>query len=346
MGVYTMSGKSNEVDNVGIIECQHNPGIEAAYHIVAESEANFNTIMQAVGVAELRVYEESGVEMVYEAADVKGFFGKVKEFFVNLWEKIKGLFKKFFAMFDSLVKSDKDFVNKYKGSITQASTTGFKYKGFNFTLDAVSVSGADSKIEGVVSGLIGSIPDSADSLEAKIKEASDRSELVEKMRGAAIGESSLSAAELSKEIYAKLRSGESTKEEIDNVNTTTLMQDILGTSDLKKAAEKQYSDLEKIIKDAIKETEKTQSELLKGIPSGDSADTTLRALKVKYASNKVSLLKEKMAVLQVVNGAKLTAIKDRNRQSKAICVALMSHKPKNESTTVAESGFLANVTIR
>lgn len=343
MGVYSISNRQVEL-TTGIIECAHEPGLEGAYHIVAESEANYNAIMQAVGVAELAVFESTGMEMVYEAGDVKGFFGKMKEFFLNLWEKIKGLFKKFFAMFDSYVKNDKDFVNKYKKDILSANTKGFKYKGFNFTLDAVDVEKAATKIDSL---LPNSTPSNKAGLEEFVRKHEDRVELVEKMRGAAIGESSLEAAEFTKELFAKLRSGEDTKEELDNVSAHDQLIAISENSALKKAAEKQYKDLEKEVKDAIKSLEKAEKDLLKGVPNkGDKEATELRALEIKAANVHVANLRDKLNVLQIVNGAKLTAIKDCNRQAKAICVALMNYKPKNESTSVYESGFLAGVTIR
>lgn len=344
MGVYSMSNRELEL-TTGIIECAHEPGLEGAYAIVAESEANYNAIMQAVGVAELAVYESTGCEMVYEAGDVKGFFGKVKEFFMNLLEKIRGLFKKFFAMFDSHVKNDKDFVNKYKKHLLSVNTKNFKYKGFNFTIDAIDVDKAATAIDGVIPS--GSTSGNIASLQAEIAKSENRVELVEKMRGKAIGESSLEAGEFTKELFKKLRSGEETKEEMDNISVTDQLVAISENSALKKAAEKQFKDLEKAIKEAIKTVEKSQNELLKGIPDKtDREATELRAAQIKIASNHVTNLKDKLAILQVVNGAKLTAIKDCNRQAKAICVALMNYKPKNESATFTnEGGFLAGVKL-
>ena len=339
MGVYSMTNRETEL-TAGIIECMHEPGLEGAYAIVAESEANYNKIMQAVGVAELAVFESTGEEMVYEAADVKGFFGKVKEFFVNLWEKIKGLFKKFFAMFDSYVKNDKDFVSKYKKHLLSVNTRDFKYKGYNFTIDAVSVNKADSAINKI-------IPAMED--KKALLAIEDRAELVEKMRGAAIGESSLEAGEFSKELFKKLRSGEDAKEELDNISVTDLLMAISENSNLKKEAEKNFKDIEKSIKEAIKTTNKLQDRILKVTPDKSDKDaTTLRAEEIKAASTHVANLKDKLAIVQLVNGAVLTAIKDKNRQSKAICVALMNYKPKNESYdfTNESAGFLAGVTIR
>ena len=346
MGVYSISNRQLEL-TTGVIECAHEPGIEGAYHIVAESEANYNAIMQAVGVAELAVFEATGSEMVYEAADVKGFFGKMKEFFKNLLEKIKGLFKKFFAMFDSYVKNDKDFVEKYKKHLLGVETRGFKYKGFVFSPEKVDLDKMVDKMDKVYPEDPTKLPDSKDALENIIHKYEDRVELVEKLRAAALGKSgNLEASEYTKELYAMLRSGEDSKQELENISVNEQLQYITANSGLKKAAEKQYSDLEKLCKETITSIEKMERELSKNIDIKDSEKTEITSLKLKAATTHISNIKDVLSLLQIANGAKLTAIKDCNRQAKAICVALMNYKPKNESTSVYESGFLAGVTLR
>lgn len=349
MGIYSMNNIVNEGADIStnIIECSMEPGIEAAYAIIAESEMNYNAIMRAVGVAELAVYESTGEEMVYEAADVKGFFGKVKEYFVKLWEKIKGLFRKFFAMFDSYVKSDKEFVNKYKKHLLQVNTKDFKYKGFVFKLDAVDVDNSAARIQSTIDSKISTtLPKTLDKVEDEIKAVEDRTEIIESLRAASIGETSgLTAAELTKELFSKLRNGEDAKEELEDISVTDLLVAISENSAIKKKAEKSYKDLEKVVKQAIKDTEKAQNELIKNTPAKDDTEgTKLRAAQIKHQSASIALTREKLNILQVVNGSILTAIKDKNRQSKAICTALMNYKPKNESAVT--EGFLGNVIIR
>ena len=109
MGVYSTTSTmlDYDIDNF-VTECVHTPDMRGAYAIVAENEANYNAIMKAVGIAELAHFESTGEEMMYEAADIKGFFGKLKEFFLKIIAKIKALFKKFFALIDSYNMSDKE----------------------------------------------------------------------------------------------------------------------------------------------------------------------------------------------------------------------------------------------
>lgn len=357
MGVYSL--RSNEMElNLNIEECSYEPGLEGAMAIVAESEANYNAIMRAVGIEELAVYESTGAEMVYEAGNISSFFGKVKEFFKKILEKIKALFKKFFAMFDSYTKSDKEFLNKYRQVLTRVNTRDFKYKGFKFTHLNISISKVDEELDKIIDHNLKSITGNTatkQSLEKILKDFEDRETIVEKMRSKAIGESSsLTQSEFTKELYRYFRDGEDTKQELDDIKILDILGNLQNNSGLVKAAKKSYGDLEKTIKTTITNLEKTEKDLSKDLPSKtESNDDELKALQVRACSELIALLKEKTTVLNTLNGANLTALKDCSRQSKAICVALINYKPKNESYDfgyeddyVAESGFLGNVVLR
>mgnify|MGYP000847703861 CR=1 FL=1 len=335
MGVYTSNASVN-FDTDSFIECQYEPGIEAAYHIVAESEANYNAIMQAVGIHELAVFESTGAEMIYEAADVKGFMEKVKQFIMNIWEKIKGLFRKFFAMLNSFLKTDKEFINKYKKHLLQINTRDFKYKGFVFTNLSYDLNAASSKMENIFKGKVKDIELDADG----------KAEIVEKMRGV-IDNSSYDAGEFSKELFKFFRNGEEAKDDLDNISVTQELLNISDNSRLKKEAQKAYSDLEKVIKKNLRDVEKEGNDIIKKTKTEEEMKKA--ADDMKSYSNSVYFIKEQLNILQIINGAKLQAIKDQNRQSKAICVALMNYKPKNESYSFEDSmneSFLSGVILR
>ena len=134
---YAMNAEPFDIENMTFEECAYENPFEAASYLVAESENNFNNIIKAMAMDELYVYESTGVEMVYEAGKFASFFTKVKEFFKKLWEKIKGIFQKFFASINAVILKDKEFVKKYKNALSKVSTKDFEYKGFKFTnLDA------------------------------------------------------------------------------------------------------------------------------------------------------------------------------------------------------------------
>lgn len=355
MGVYSLNNNNNidvELNRDSYIECHLAPGMEASMNIVAEAEINWNRLTQAVGIQEFNYYEATGEEMVYTEASGSGFFDSVKKFFLNLWEKIKGLFRKFFALIGSYTKTDKQFVDKYKKHLLSVNTRDFKYKGYKFTkltdncVDA-AYKNAISSIESDVKDLELSANGALKDVELKID---DKQDVIEKARANAIGQTgSLDGTEFTKELFMLFRNGEDQKEELDNINVSEQLVFISENSKLEKAAKDNYKTLEKTIKEAIKAVEKAEKEALKGVPTKDQNGafdkdaTSKNSLKVQYAHAKFSFLKEAETIATVVNGAQLTAIKDQNRQAKAICVSLMNYKPKNESTSFEEGAFLSGV---
>ena len=105
--------------------CHEDNFLVAGARICAESTENMNRIMQACAIQEFCYFEENGTEMVYTEAAVTGFMEKAKAFFMNLWKKIQGIFKKAIMMFSSKSKTDKEFLNKYKKEITAAQNSSF-----------------------------------------------------------------------------------------------------------------------------------------------------------------------------------------------------------------------------
>ena len=131
-GSYTKSAAINDADIIAQ-ECFEDNMHTAALRVVAESESNWNQIMQAMAIQELAAYEETGDADYYLTESTNGFFASVKAFFKKLLEKIKGIFVKFVSIIDSWAKSDKDFVNKYKKKVLSANTKDFEFNGYVFT---------------------------------------------------------------------------------------------------------------------------------------------------------------------------------------------------------------------
>lgn len=357
MGFYSQINNTvTDLDLTGIQECQYEPDMSGALAIIGESEQNYNILMKSIGIAELNYFEENGQEVVYVEESASAFFETVKKFFISLWEKIKGLFKKFFAMMDSYTKSDKAFVEKYKKHLLGVDTRDFTYNGYEFGPDKT-----DMKIESVISRLdtvIGEYVKDGNN-EDTVKNIEKKDDAIEKMLGTALGDTSLTRSEFSKELFKKFRKGEDSKQELDKIDVSDLMAIILGTKDITKTAKDNYKGIEKDIKDAIKEIENKEKELSKNLVVKDNdghlknPDTKNNGIAMRAIHFKIELMKEKQNIVQTVNGASLTAIRDQNRQAKAICVSLMNYKPKNESgiegsegkTSFTES-FLSNVKFK
>lgn len=345
MAVYSLRESGINMDSIESIPCKYDNMLEASYAIIAESEANYANIMKAVGIAELAVFEESGQEMIYEAADIKGFFGKVKDFFVNLMKKVKGLFEKFFAMINSYAKSDKEFVNKYRKQLLAVNTKDFTFKGFKFTIENINMDTCDSRGYDYILSKMKSIvlapgkasikpgADKAD-LEESIKAVED-SDFNDYLRGKMLNNSgSLTSSEFSKEIFEKLRDGEDSKTEQEDVNVSTLLSNILSTKESKKNADAIFKKINDSLKNKIKTTEALEKDLLsaQGKATGDNKieNENLIGLRIRVASKVTQCLKDEQMLLQTINGQILQAIKQKNRQAKSVCVSLLNYKPKNE----------------
>lgn len=327
---------SVEIDLDTVQESAYEPGIMGAMQHVLESEQNWASIMEAVAFDELGYFAENGKEMIYEASSIGGFIAKVKAFFKKIIEKIAGLFKKFIAMIDSFTKTDSEFVKKYRNQLLKVTTKDFEFKGYEFTIGAVNISSCESTMDNIItknipnnlSTVLNNVATAKDTVQ-KVRE--NRDDILENMRGACVGETSVEAGEFQKELHQKLRKGEESPVTIDKVSVSDLLSTISNSKDAKKVAEKAYKDLKKSIEDSIKELDKKEKEYTKIVPDKDEAVSAQASTAVAYISTYSGLLRDKANILQIVNGAILSAIKAENRQAKAVCVKLLTYAPKNES---------------
>lgn len=383
MGIY--SGNINESSGFGrnidlgfdlddIQESSLEPNMEAGFIIMAESEENYNKIMKAVGISELAYYEANGEEMVYEAVDFRGFFAKIKDFFMNLLKKVAALVKKFLALFDSWTKSDKSFVNKYRKELNLASTSDFTFKGYEFkNVESTTISSNSTSMGTKLDTELGlKLEDfrvAAILTQAKCKGliekvSENKEDIMDNIRGAAIGQSSgVASGDLYKELFMYFRDGEESKTEINSVNTQSIMKTIEDTSKDKTTIKAAYKIAEKEVKDIIKALNDVEKGFTKDLKSEtplktEPADeeTATKAVQLQAVSKAIECQKERLTILQSLNTALMTALKDRNRQSKAICVALIGRRQKGGKTVYESSqsydndyslgSFLDNVVLK
>ena len=364
MGIYSTNNIINEssVLDMEVEASVHEASLAGAMSIIAENETNYTNLMIAIGLNELAYLEENGVEMQYEGASLKSFFEKIKAFFIKIFEKIKGLFKKFIAMMDAKILSDKNFVKKYRQALIAVVTTDFEYKGYKYTIGEakLKLSTVEKKLDDILKGAgisaekvaeasIKADADSetdADNTDAtKLLEKYDekKEDLLDEMRAAAIGESGkLEQSEFNEEVYKLLRNGEDDADVIDTVSATDLLSTIAGYKEAKKLAEDDLKDIKKVIDKTISSFSKLEKKMATNFPDKEKIDDKTekaahevlqkqRASMVRLASAAHKMTTSKLNILTSINGAKLSALKSENSQSKAVCVRLLSYKYKNES---------------
>lgn len=341
---------------------------------VAESEANYNKIMEAIGISELSYFEANGQEIVYEAGGLAGFLQKAKEFFKNLWEKIKGIFHKFFAWLASLTKDSKAFAKKYGAEARKKWVDlddSFSVKGYKFThldqpnwIAAVKAANdtAPADLEDIANKMASDFQGVGKQyFEAIITKSNEdweskaRAAIANSIVGSSDNE--LEAAEFAKTLKEGFRGGESSaialeKSDIDLGAEITLCEDYSTT---KKNAEKAYRDFEKEFNVVIKDLESMEKAVNKEKSIKDTDGTTEMLGTVTNAASKVvNSNKTIKQMLSDANGAYLQALKDQATQAKRIIAAVITTgKVKKESadlfSATQESGsldFLSNIVLR
>lgn len=325
---------------------------EASLIAVAESEENYNSLVKYIGVTEASYFAQTGKEIVYTEGTLGNIFSKIKEFLKKVWEKIKAVFKRFIMLFDKYSKDDKSFVKKYEKAVRRASGEEIEFKGYPFSeakllntgieLSAFESNNEYVDLKGAITG--GSTAEKALQAKAIIDKINeDPEEIFDKIRGDVIKSNSpVSASDFSKELFEATH-GSSSKETLDNKDKSAeeALRIISDTKETTKKAKKEYEKIDKLInKTWIKSVENIEKNAMNGYDSEVAADLktsqkdkftddtsgtkTITAGDKKNAvlrgtSALLNILHTMSGILTQVNGALLTAYKDRNRQARAIC---------------------------
>lgn len=357
MGFYTSSTvNENFVEDIYAEESQFEPGIKGAMEIIVENEENYAMLMKVIGVNELRYFEENGTEIVYEGANASGFFAKIKEYFLKVLEKVKGLFKKFISMIDALIISDKEFVKKYRPVLTGINTKDFSYKGYEFSITPNFVTGGDSKVETYLNGSslgfnkIDVSPTDANDinkLETLVTSwTSNKEDHVDSMRGKALGDNAkLDTKEFMEKGFALLRNGEGKPVEINKVSVNDQLEIITNFKEAKKGAQDAFKAIEKRVNQLIKDLNSKEKEFTNAF-NNDEAANKGRSVAIRAISKYVEASKIHLTIVQQLQGLMMSAYKQQYRQAKAVCVRLVNYKPKNEGFVYEGASAFEGLTFK
>ena len=309
-------------------------GLEGGLMHVYENECNYNAIMKAAGISELKYYKECGGDLfVNEAAAVGGFIDKFISFFKKVGEKIAQMFKKFVMTIGSFVQSDKSFVNKWKPQVMR-NFKDFDFKGYKFDLSMVST--ISSKAKSIAVGTMPKAqlardasmhPMSDDDIEAKHKE------MMKDICGEDVDSENEMKDELHKKVYGD------NKEEF-KVTASTCLEAFSRISDTKKNID-DVKNFQKEFNTGIDKycnsLEDAKKELLKYMDQAeDNRGKEIQSNKMKTVTQQITLTKDNAQYFTTAFSLFIGAYKDLNRQSKAICVkALNSGSRKKDATADA-----------
>ena len=352
---------------------KYEANLEGALMLVYENECNYNALMKAAALSELKYYQETGGDLfVHEAGAFGSFLEKAKNFFKKIIEKIKQLFKKFFMTISSYGNKDKSWVKKYEKDVTKA--TGYiddmEFKGYKFKSDLNSVSFND-KANDVLDKYGKDITDTSRHLtdlgkvSFKYVDPFDDEDKVndeiEKHRAIIAGESGSMDESEFRDKLKELFYGDLEPEMLDgkDINLRNQLNYIYDTKTTIRDAEREEKKITKSFTNLIKSLEEAQKIFTKTAKVGDEyyygittatkdvirsdshADShnKQRDIAIKVINQRIKILNAVSAAITTANGIYCQALKDRNRQAKAICIKAVSYANKHRN----ESAYYGNM---
>ena len=175
-----------------------------------------------------------------------------------------------------------------------------------------------------------------------------RDDHIEKLRGESLGKTTkLESKEFHEELYKMLRNNESSKVEIDKVDVQDLLEIVSSFKDSRKKAKDTFDGSEKSINNFLKDINDAEKTILKSLgDEGDAQIKRARSTAIKYISTMTTANKSRLGILQQVQGGLMSAMKQENRQAKAVCVRLLRYTPKNEGYSYDGGSLISSVVLK
>ena len=317
-------------------------GLEGALMHVYENECNYNALMKAAGISELRYYQETGRDLfVHEAGAFSGFIEKAKAFFKKVIEKIKAIFHKFAAVLNQYTMKDKEFVKKYEKELYRKDLKDFEFNGYKFAKPNFFTNISLFEYDEAKSN--------SENSNDKKKSSEEIEDWADEFRGTLMETGSkLDESEFRQEFKDKFYNGD--KESLDNIDIRSQLSIITNTKNDIKEAERNQKESVRAIEEVIKKLETLQKTYNK-IDDRERNDENLSKYRTGVAArlgDYITLNEKGSNIITTYFGMVVQFYKDRNRQAKAICVKAIGYN-KKESYSYSESSvndLFAGVTIK
>lgn len=324
MAVY--SAYNNIQINESVLnEARYTPDLVGTYTIIAECQANYNKIMQAIGLAELRHLEESGVEIVYEAVSAKAIIDKVIAWFRSIPGKIMSALQKLVDKLQNNVATDAAFVKAYGKKLADLTGT-LKGRPFN-DLNPEYVSKSVNSLVGVLdaNGIGDVITNGTSALDV------DRDKVLQAMHNAI----NLPADYSAKGLVSTLTDIVVGEEQDLTVKGSELVDIIKSASKDIAAVKKSCNAVIKTVKEITSKLEKAKSKV------DENAEDAIKKINTFADLNKTC-----MELAIACNGVFLAAIDSRRKQAKSHAMQLLKankaakKEEKKEEPTPQNASFI------
>lgn len=368
MGVYSSVGAfsyNNTIDHfpygldseeIEVNESFLMDSTRAASEILVQSEQNWKTLMEAVGISELNEIE-TGV--VTEAGSTGGFFAGVKKFFANLFKKIAGLFKTLLMKIMAGCSDAEKFCEKYKNEINKLTVPeDFEYEGYKF-------SNIDNKLTfndgGIASKTLSDLKfndfngfnvnnNDITNLLAAAKENDKKTELKDAIRGGIIpgNSGSLEESEWDDKLFEYFHNNEKDPVTISDIEPRSYRDTITKSSTYKQQINASFTEAKTAYNKLLSDLEKAENEINNKMPGKTEEDENNQEKYSKMLTacrTFIELKKFSWGLQTEFYNAGLNTIQERNRQYKAVLVKLLSKSmtkgAKNESVDFGISHYNA-----
>lgn len=307
------------------IECYDDPET-AMYRLAMENTENFHAIVNAITVDELTEYMATNEEVIYEESKISKVMGTIVSWIQQAWQKIKGAFEKMLSGIDSWVKQDEAFIKKYGSLISSANVT-FDFEGYDYNLSRLQTGVCDNvitqfiKIAGVDTSSItgGNLENARKRIEEMASEES-----VNKLRGAAIGEGSITKGEFAKKLKVYFAGSEKKqKMTYSKAMASKVLDEIKTAKDSKKAAKDSYAATKKAFSKLIADAKKIQKDAIKAADKAAKKDAKSSGLMHMVGSwNK--LCKDAINMSHIALNAQMAAIRGSHMQARSLASKVIS----------------------
>lgn len=299
--------------------------LEEAFDIMYEAEYNYNQIMRCIGVQEIS--EASyGRDLVLEAADVKGFFAKVKGVLTNMFKRITETVKDVLSKLDFQLKADKKFLseNNNRKKIEAGAKMGkWEYEGYNYGDKELSLAGKINNTvrETVIETFaeIDKAENDASANERVAKEldsAPSEKEVVAKIIKDYTGLEADDLSDMTKKLVEELRGEKIKMTSTGNGNMGKTVCDVLAADRETTKIRAEY----KNIKAAYAHDMKVIADMEKAIATGDK----YTALKIRVANDAIKTIKTQKNVMHSVYAVYMKVARAKRAQYRAMAHFFLS----------------------
>jgi len=332
--------KRSSVDNdFDISKYDHiQPTTEALEQIVTESAKDSYKIRASMYISDVMMEQavlfESADPVVLLEAFGKGFFTRIKDMFVRMWEGIKAWFEKMKKHLVMFFSSGKTFITKFESDLRKKNAKGYKYKSFKYTASKGAAFGTKviteiSRVEneyenGLTSADLKTSSKHKDAMDSKKDSMKEEYDTNEDKEAVFKNLNVDSISELQEELYEQYRDGSKERDEFEDFNNNS-KEDMIKFI---KESEKSLTGMER----EQKEVDSKFSKVIKAIEAAGNKYKDEEFSKVSpYISHSVEMLRFCLSIRSALIKMHVEYLKEAASDFESTLKGFLRFKPVKEN---------------